>query len=105
MCEGTHTLLHAFLVGVDDQIDPVLLCVGVAELDHLLELPSRIDVEQRKWKLGRIEGLARQVSHHAGILADAVEHDRVVEFRRNLTDDVDALRFQLAQMRQLLRGN
>jgi len=34
---------------------------GVAERDHLAEFPRRIDVQQRKRRLGGIEGLHRQV--------------------------------------------
>jgi cell surface protein SprA len=40
----------------------VLLREGVAKFDHLLELPRRVDVEQRKRELAAVEGLNNPVN-------------------------------------------
>ena len=38
------------------------------------------------------------MNQHCRVLADAVEHDRLLEFRDHLTDDVDALGFELLEV-------
>jgi L-fucose isomerase-like protein len=70
----------------------------VAHLVHGLELPGRVDVQQREGRLGRIEGLGRQVQHHRAVLADRVEHHRAFALGDHLSHDVDALGFQTLQM-------
>jgi hypothetical protein len=40
----------------------------------------------------------RQVQHDGGILADGVQHHRLFTLRGNLAHDVDAFRFELAQV-------
>ena len=45
-----------------------------------------------------IEGLLRQAQHDGGILADGVEHHRVLELGRDLADDVDALGLEQLEM-------
>ena len=90
---------HAVLVDIFDEIQPQPFDGLVAELDHLLELPRRVDVHQGEWRLGGIKGLHRQVQHHGGILAHRIEHHRVGELGRHLAHDVDALGFQAPQMR------
>ena len=44
--------------------------------------------------------LHRQPHHHRRVLADRVQHHRVLELGRHLADDVDALGLELLQMRQ-----
>ncbi len=74
--------------------------VVLAKLDHLAKLPRRVDVHQREGRLGRVERLQRQLDHHGRVLADRVQHDRILELRGHLADDVNALGLQLLQMRQ-----
>ena len=97
--ERIDAALHAVLIDMDDQIQPQPLGGRVAELDHLPEFPGRIDMQQRKRRLGGIERLHRQMQHHRRILADGIEHHRVGELGRHLAHDVDALGFQAPQMR------
>ena len=74
--ERIDVLAHALGVGVDPQIETEPLRGGVAEGDHVAELPRRIDVQQREWRLGGEERLERQVQQDRGVLADRVEHHR-----------------------------
>ena len=101
MGDGADALLDALLVDMHQQINIVLLGDAVAELDHFLELPRGVDVQERERDLGRIKCLAGQVHHHARVFADAVEHDRIVELGRDFANDVDALRFELTQVGEL----
>src|SRR5690606_3383667 len=103
--ERTNTLLNAFFIDVNPQVDIVLLRDGVAECDHLTKLPGRVDVEQWEGDLGRIERLARYVQHGARILSDTVEHDRIVELCSHLAHDVNAFCLELPQVGKLLRSN
>ena len=57
--------------------------------DHLAELPGGVDMQQREWRPAGMKGLARQMQHHRRILADGIEHHRLVAFGRDLADDVD----------------
>ncbi|MNW05298.1 hypothetical protein D3C71_2015310 [compost metagenome] len=59
-------------------------------------------MHHRKRQFAREEGFARQMQHHGRILADRVQHHRVIELGGHLTNDVDALRLQLFQMRQFV---
>ena len=95
---GIDAALHAVLVDMHDQIQSEPLGRLVAELDHLPEFPGRIDMHQRERRLGGIEGLHRQMQHHAEVLADGIEHHRIAEFGRHLAHDVDDLGFQPPQM-------
>ena len=74
----------------------------VAQLDHLAELPGGVHVHQRKRRLGGIERLHRQVQHHGRVFADRVQHHRVFELGGHLADDVNALRFELLEMREIV---
>ena len=65
-----------------------------AERVHVLELPGRVDVQERERHAAGVEGLARQVREHRRVLPDRVEHDRVAELGRHLADDVDRLRLE-----------
>ena len=48
----------------------------------------------------REKRLARQVQQNRGILADRIQHHRIVELCGHLTNDVDALGFELFEMGQ-----
>src|SRR6185312_5552551 len=54
-------LAHAFLVDVLDQVDVLFARDAVAELDHLAELPRRVDVQHRQRRLGGMERLQQQM--------------------------------------------
>ena len=98
MRDRRDAVAHALLVGVHDEIDPEPLRLGVAEGDHLAELPGRVDMQQGKRRLGGVEGLAREMQHHRGVLADRVEHHRMAELGHHLAHDVDALGLELPQI-------
>ena len=102
MGERVDALRHTFGVDVGDQLQAHFLDHLVAEPVHLLEFPLGVDVHDRERQLAREKGLARQVQHHGGILADRVQHHRVVELGGHLADDVDAFRLQLFQVRQFV---
>ena len=91
---------QAVLVDMHDQVEPELRGAVIAERDHLAEFPGRVDVQQRERRLRRIERLERQMQHDGRILADRIEHHRVVGLGDHLADDVNALRFELLEVRQ-----
>ena len=100
---GADALFDAFFVDVDDQFPAQLFADEIfAERDHLLELPSRVDVHQREGRLGRVEGFFGEANHHRRVFADRVEHDRVVELGGDFADDVDALGFELLKVREIV---
>ena len=47
-----------------------------------------------------MKGLAREMHHHRAVLADRVQHDRLVALGHHLPDDVNALGLQALEMRQ-----
>ena len=69
-----------------------------------MEFPRGVDVHKRKRGLLRIKGLPRLVEHDGAVLPDGIQHHRLFALRRHLPDDVDALGFQMIQMRFLLHG-
>src|SRR5699024_2032126 len=84
--------------------DPELPCPPVTEFDHLPELPGRIDMQEREWRLFRIERLQRQVKHHRAVLADGIQHDRSLTFRSHCADDMDRLSLELIKVRYGCHG-
>jgi hypothetical protein len=93
-----------FRVLVDQQVKAQLRGHLVAQGVHRPELPGGVDMQQRERRLGRIERLGRQVQHHRAVLADRVQHHRLLALGRHLPQNVDALRLQPLQMRQTRRG-
>ena len=89
--KGIDALFDPFLIDVFDELQAVLLHGFIAEADHFLELPRRIDMEERERRLFRIKGLEGQVKHDRTVLADRIEHDRLFTFRGNFADDVNRL--------------
>lgn len=57
-------------------------------------------MEQRKWGRDGIEGFLCQPQHDRGVFANGIEHYRSRELSHHLTQDLDALRFQLFEMRK-----
>ena len=107
--------------GADAGFDPVpvdihdevkaefVLDIGIAEGDHLPEFPGRINVHQGEGRLPRRKRFAGQMQHDSGILADGVQHDRVVKLCRHLTNDVYALSLKILEVGEgvgilLIRG-
>src|SRR3546814_6728091 len=59
---------------IDEQFHAALARHPVAQFVHRLELPRRVDMEQRERRWRGKEGLAREMEHHSAVLADAVQH-------------------------------
>ncbi len=96
----------SLLIAVDDQVQAQFLTsIALAELQHLAELPRRIDVHHREGGLGRIESLEGQLHHHGRVFANRIEHDRVAKLGRHFAYDVDALGLKLFQVRQVIAGH
>ena len=98
MLDGVDVLGQPVGVRPDQEPDLGLACHTVAELDHLPELPARVHVQQRERDGPGMKGFLGEAQHHRGILADRVQHPRVLELRCDFPDDVDALGFELLQM-------
>ena len=98
MGDRRDAVAHALLIGMHHEIDAEPLRLAVAEGDHLAELPGGIDVQQRERRLRRIERLHGEMHHDRGVLADRIEHDRMVELRHHLAHDLNAFRLELAQI-------
>ena len=96
----TRSLGHLDPLGIDvfDQLEAPLLHDAVTKLDHLAELPRRVDVHQRERGLRGIEGLHGDMQHRHRILADGEQHHRLLAFGDSLAHDVDALRLQPVEM-------
>src|SRR5262245_11830937 len=86
---------------MDDQVEAELARAAVAEGDHVTKLPRRVDVQERERQPGRRERLEGKVEEDGRILADRVQHDRMAALGDRLANDVDALRLELLQMREL----
>ena len=62
-------------------------------------------MEQRERQAAGVERLHRQAHHHRRVLADRVEHHRVLELGRDLANDVDALGFELPEVGQAVSAH
>src|SRR5258708_27125265 len=60
----------------------------------------RIDMQSREGYSSRVEGLLRRGQHHRGILTDGIEHRRPGKFRRNFTQNLNALGFKSIKVRK-----
>ena len=88
----------AVLVHVHEEVDAVLLRHPGAEGVHLLELPRRVDVQERERRRRRRERLLGQAEHDRAVLADRVEHHRVLGGGDDLAHDVDRLGLEPLEM-------
>ena len=86
-------------VGVNDQPRSDVTDEIVAERDHFMELVCRVDVQQRKRNLARVESLLRQPDHHRRVLPDGVKHDGPGGLRNHLAQNVDTFGFEGAEVR------
>ena len=100
--EGVDALSHTVRVDVSDQVEVHLGDHLFAETVHFLEFPASVDVHDRKWQAAGEKRLTCQMQHHGGVFADGIEHHRIIELGGHLTNDVDAFRLQLFQMRQFI---
>ena len=58
-------------------------------------------MEQWEGRRRGVERLLGQMQHHRGILADRIQHHRIVGLRHDFTQDVDALGFKPLKMGQI----
>jgi hypothetical protein len=89
----------AFLIRVHDKFKAQVGDMAVSKLNHLAEFPSRVDVKKWEGRISGIKGFEGKMQHDSGIFADRVEHHRIVEFGDYLADNMNALGFELFQMR------
>src|SRR3954447_1017818 len=98
-------LLHAALVdrllhARDDEPLAELRHATVAELDHLGEVVSRVDVHDRERELRRAERLLGEPEQHDRVLAAGKEQHGPLSLGGDLAHDVNRLRLELVEMRQ-----
>ena len=96
--DGVGAVIEGLLVGVDDQLRADRGAELVPERDHFAELVLRVDVQERKRDAARKEGLLGDPHHDGGVLADRVEHDGILKFRRYFPNDMNAFRFEEVEM-------
>ena len=89
---------EAVLVHMHDQIEPEPPRGFVAKRDHVAELPGGVDMQQREGEFRRIERLERDMQHDAGVLADRIQHHRLLELGNDVAHDLDGLGFKAPQM-------
>ena len=97
---GVDVVLHAG----DDKTQVEAIDRLVAEFDHLVEIVTGVDVHHSERQWGRPECLGRYVQHHDGILTSGEQEDRLFESRCDFAENMDRLRFECSQMRQLVGG-
>src|SRR3954449_404734 len=98
-------LLHATVVdrllhARDDEPLAELRHATVAELDHLGEVVSRVDVHDRERELRRAESLLGEPEQHDRVLAAGEEQHGPLSLGGDLAHDVNRLRLELVEMRQ-----
>src|ERR1700680_3153548 len=69
----------------------------VTERDHVAKLPRRIDMKEGEWQPCWGERLLRQMEHHARVLADRIQQDRIAKLGGRLAKDVNRFRLETAQ--------
>src|SRR5205823_8876112 len=98
--EGVDVLSPSLLVRPDAQVERLVPRHRIAKSDHLAELPSGIDVQQRERQFRRQESLLGEPEENRGVFADRVEEHRTAKRRGGFAKDVDALGLELLKMRQ-----
>ena len=98
--ERVDALFHRFGILINDQIHPGILRRLFAQRIHVAELPRRIDMQQRKRRRRRVKRLLGQMQHRGAVLANRIQHHRVLGIRHNLAHDVNALRLKTLQVSQ-----
>ncbi|GLS10268.1 hypothetical protein GCM10007864_38990 [Sinorhizobium fredii] len=92
--KGTDALVDAVLVDMNEKIEAQLLRHPIAKRDHLPELPRRVHMQERKWRLCRVERLQRQMQEYGRVLADRVKDNRVRKCRDYFSKDVNGFSFK-----------
>ena len=98
MVERVDPLRERIGVAMDDQLHSRRGGSAITQRVHGAKLPRRVDMEQRKGRRRRMEGLAREVEHHRAVLAHRVEHHGPLGLCDDLAEDVDALGFEPLKM-------
>ena len=93
--EGAYSRRYALCVGVDEKFEAKVFNMAITKFDHLFEFPGGVNVQQRKRGLAWIESLKCEVQHDGGIFSHRVEHDGIIEFRHDLSNNVNALCLEL----------
>jgi hypothetical protein len=96
--------LARLLVDPDDQIDPIVVHGPGTKFEHFWKLIGRIDMHDRKRDM-TAEGLFRQPEQDVGVFAHGPEHGRPLKCVKSLAQQVDALGFELVEMRHYKRRN
>ncbi len=95
----------AFLVDVDEQVEPELGAPcgrGTRIISRNFHVVSTCS--SGNGGFAGIERLHRQVQHHRAVLADRIEHHRLLALGDDLAHDVDALGLEPLQVRQVNEG-
>src|SRR6516225_5733893 len=103
MADRSDAAVESILIDVDNQPSSKFARTGISERDHVAEFPGRVDMQQRKRQLRRVEGFQRKMQKDRRVLADGIKKHRVVAFGNGLTNDMDAFRFELLEMRERRR--
>ena len=98
MIKRVDALLYAILIDVFDHLDAKLLGCLITELDHFLEFPCRVDMQERKRWLLRIEGFHRQMEHYGAVFSDGIQHYRFLTLGCHFSYNVDCLCFECIKM-------
>jgi hypothetical protein len=80
---------------MDEQFQAELTAGAIAKFDHLPELESRIDVEERKWQWRGSERFLRQPQQDGRVFADRIKHRGPRELGGHFADDLNALRLEV----------
>ena len=83
--------------GLDAQVEIPFLAVVIAERVHLRKFLAGVDMQRRERHAAE-EGLARQPDHDVGVLAERPQQRELLQPRKSLAENVDALRLQRVEM-------
>jgi hypothetical protein len=100
--QGMRACGNRIFVPMHDQSRADLPAEPIAEFDHLLELVTRVDMKEGKWKRSGEKRLARQMNEDARVLSDGVQQDGISELRRGFAQNVNRFAFKLAKMGPIL---
>jgi len=95
----TDPLAYAFLIDMNQKIEAPLGRHPIPKLDHLAELPGGVDMENGERRLGRIEGLHRQMQQDGRIFPDGIKHHGPGKICRDFPHDMDRFSLQTLEVR------
>ena len=87
-------------VFVDDEFGADFFGDTVAEGVHFREFVAGVNMHEWEGELAWIEGLLGEAEHADGVFADGEEHDGALEFCDDFAEDVNALGFELFEVRE-----